>query len=134
METEFERKVAALLKREPRYRGEAYFFIADAVNFTVSEQKKSGHVSAAQLLDGIRKFAGQKFGVVAADVLAEWGMADESDAGEVVYLLIGAGLLRASEDDRREDFDTGRPLFPPPPVCRVVRRKSDELPLIDREG
>ncbi|MCI5778237.1 MAG: hypothetical protein MR051_00205 [Lentisphaeria bacterium] len=131
MESEFDRKVAGLLKREPRYQAEAYHFVAEAVNFTAEQQKRRGHVSAAQLLDGIRKFAAEKFGAVAEAVLTEWGVKSESDAGTIVYLLIEVGLLRASEEDRPEDFDTGNQLFPRRTGCRTVRRKSDELPFID---
>ena len=131
MEKEFDRKVALLLDKEPRYASEAYYFVAEAVNFTVSSRKCRGHVSALQLLEGIRKFAGEKFGVAGEAVLNTWGMKTASDAGEVVYLLIGVGLLKASEDDRREDFNTGETIFPKSPVLRCVRRRSDKLPFID---
>ncbi len=131
METEFDRKVAVLLERDPRYASEAYYFVAEAVNFTVGRKKGQGHVSAAQLLDGIRDFAREKFGVAGEAVLNEWGVKNSSDAGEIVYLLIGVGLLKASEDDRREDFDTGNALFPKIQQIRCVRRKSDSLPFID---
>lgn len=131
MESEFDRKVAALVKKEPRYRPEAYYFVAEAVNFTVARREQAGHVSAAELLDGMRDFAAGKYGVVGQIVLNDWGLITEADAGEAVYLLIGVGLLRASEDDRPEDFATGRPLFPRLPMFRAVRRKSDVLPFID---
>ncbi len=131
METEFDRKVANLLEKDPRYASEVYYFIAEAVNFTVRRKKGHGHVSAAQLLEGIREFAREKFGVAGEAVMKSWGMKNASDAGEIVYLLIGAGLLKASESDRREDFNTGETLFPKLPLIRSVRRKSDVLPFID---
>lgn len=131
METEFDRKVSVLLERDPRYASEAYYFVAEAVNFTVRRKKGQGHVSAVQLLDGIRDFSREKFGAAGEAVLDSWGLKKCSDAGEVVYLLIGVGLLKASEDDRREDFDTGEVLFPKRPQIRSVRRKSDVLPFID---
>jgi uncharacterized repeat protein (TIGR04138 family) len=131
METEFDRKVAVLLDKEPRFHREVYCFIAEAVNFTVSKKKVRGHVSAAQLLDGIREFAVFKYGTVADIVMAQWGLSMEADAGKVVYLLIGVRLLSASEDDRPEDFNTGKPLFGKVPQIRSVRRKSDNWPCID---
>ena len=131
MESEFDRKVAALVKKEPRYQSEAYYFVSEAVNFTVARLERSGHVSAGELLDGIRDFTLGKFGAVGSIVLNDWGLIAEADAGEVVYLLIGVGLLRASEDDRPEDFNTGRPLFLKLPTYRSVRRRSDVLPFID---
>lgn len=130
MESEFDRKVALLLTRENRFPADAYRFISEAVAFTVSHLDKRRHVTAAELLDGIREFALEKFGAVAASVMSSWGVVKEDDAGTVVYLLIGVGLLRASEDDSPEDFQTGRPLFPDCPAIRMVRRKSDQLPFI----
>ncbi|MBO5668176.1 MAG: hypothetical protein J6S43_03530 [Lentisphaeria bacterium] len=131
MESEFDRKVALLMARDPRFAGEAYYFISEAVAFTVSKLKSRRHVSAVELLDGIRQFAVTKYGAVAAEVMKHWGMVKEDDAGEVVYLLIGAGLLRASESDSPDDFRTGKLLIPAAPVIRCVRRKSDKLPFID---
>ena len=131
MESEFERKIAMIAAREPRFDIESYGFISEAVAFTVSRLARKRHVSAAELLDGVREFAAVKFGAVASQVLASWGMTHESHVGEIVYLLIGGGLLRESEDDSPEDFNTGRPLFPQLPRIRTVRRKSDQLPFID---
>ncbi len=131
MESEFIRKVALLEAKDPRFTRDAYTFVSEAVSFTVSRLAAHRHVSAAELLDGIRDFAIGRFGAVASAVLAGWGMEKEDDAGAVVYLLIGAGLLRASESDSPDDFKTGLPLFPGLPVIRKVRRKSDKLPFID---
>lgn len=132
METEFDRKILQLLSHEPRYSSEAYYFIAEAVNFTVDKQQRQGHVSAAELLCGVREFAIRQYGVVAVNVLSSWGMHQESDVGNVVYLLIGAGLLKASEDDSPEDFDTGNELFYRQEPLKTVRIKKDTLPFIDR--
>ena len=131
MESEFDRKVALLQARESRFAADAYYFISETVTFTVSKCGTHRHVSAAELLDGIREFAAEKYGAVASLVLADWGLHTEDDAGSVVYLLIGVGLLGESEDDSPEDFQTGRVLFEKTPVIRQVRRKSDKLPFID---
>ncbi|MBQ4329963.1 MAG: hypothetical protein IJC27_09585 [Lentisphaeria bacterium] len=130
MESDFERKIALLAAREPAFPAEAFMFVSDAVEFTVSRLDRHRHVSAAELLDGMRLFAVKEYGAVASAVLESWGLKKEDDAGKVVYLLIGAGLLRASEDDSPDEFITGAPLVPPPPPIRVVRRKSDNLPFI----
>ena len=131
MESEFDRKVDQLLKKESAFSSEAYYFMSEAVNFTVDKHQRQGHVSAAELLCGIREFAGKKFGIVAEEVLASWGMISEADAGKVVFLLIGVGLLRASEDDSPEDFNTGNPLFSSPETFDFSGRKKDSLPFID---
>lgn len=131
MESEFDRKVAPLLNREPRYSKDAYAFVAEAVSFSVANLPVRGHVSASELLDGIRAFAHSKFGAVSREVLISWGLEKEDDVGNVVYLLISVDLLSESEDDSQEEFNTGCDLYPKAPVIRSVRRKGDDLPYID---
>ena len=66
-----------LAEQDPRFAIDAYYFISEAVAYTVSRLSARRHVSAAELLDGIREFASAKFGVVASNVLARWGMIKE---------------------------------------------------------
>ena len=131
MESEFDRKVSQLLERDSRFDRSVYSFTSEAVAFTVSALSRRRHVSAAELLEGFRAFAVKTYGAVAGSVMESWGVKKEDDVGTVVYQMIEAGLLRASEEDSPEDFRTGRDLFPPAPVIRTVRRKSDKLPMID---
>ena len=131
METEFDRKLSQLLIQEKRFPEDAYRFVSDAVAYTVSQLTARRHVSAAELLDGIRGFAVSEYGAVAGAVMSGWGLKREDDVGTVVYLLIDAGLLRASENDSPADFCTGDPLIPEVPVLREVSRQSDKLPFID---
>lgn len=114
MQSEFERKIQDLVVADPRYDAEAYRFVSAAVNFTVGRLKEHRHVSARELLDGAVEFACREFGALAGEVLREWGIRTASDLGEIVYLLIGVGLLSASPEDRREDFDAPFPWFPAP--------------------
>ena len=131
MESDFDRKVALLLAKDYRYNVKAYRFVAEAVTYTVARCEKHRHVSGHELLDGVRELAAERFGRVADLVLSEWGLQQDDDVGEVVYLLIGVGLLGESEDDSPEDFKTGENIFSELPAIRNVRRKSDKLPVID---
>ena len=38
-------------------------------------------------------------------VLNSWGLRTTGDFGEIVYNLIGIGMMKKSKTDRREDFD-----------------------------
>ena len=131
MESEFDRKLAVLLSREKRFPEDAYRFVSNAVAYTVSQLSARRHVSAMELLDGIRDFAVSEYGAVAGAVMNDWRLITEDDVGTVVYLLIDAGLLRASENDSPTDFCTGRRLIPEAVVLQEVRCKSDVLPFID---
>ncbi len=113
-EAEINAKLAAILRREPRFAIEAYEFVSNAVSYTVARLPAHRHVSALELLGGVHDFAQEEFGVLAWEVLQEWGIRNASDVGRIVYLLIDTGLLSASEEDAPEDFDVDFALAEPP--------------------
>ena len=127
-----EKKIAGLIDEEPRYEAAAYRFVADAVTFTVDRLDSHRHVSARELLAGVRDFAKQQYGVLAEEVLGSWGLRSANDVGTVVYLLIGVGLLAASPDDHPEDFNCGFQLFDAPPAEKESSAGTKKaLPKID---
>ena len=66
--------------------------------------KPKHHVSGPQLLEGIRQFALQEFGLMARVVFHQWGIRRTDDFGEIVFNLIEAELMSKTPGDRREDF------------------------------
>ena len=99
------RATAELRLSYPNYTVESYQFISDAVAYTVGKLEAHRHVSAAELLEGIREYAFSEYGVVAPQVLNTFGLRHARNVGEVVYLLISVNLLSASPDDSPEDFN-----------------------------
>jgi uncharacterized repeat protein (TIGR04138 family) len=108
--------IIQLLKRDPRYKIDAYQFVRDALAYAqeelgmgqASEAEATGsepHLTGQQLCEAIRRFALEQFGLLARVVLGNWGVRSTSDFGEIVYNLIDVGLMKKSETDRREDFD-----------------------------
>ncbi len=65
------------------------------------------HVSAQELLEGIRVYALQEYGPMALTVLQSWGLTCTEDIGEVVFNLVESGKLGKTESDRKEDFANG---------------------------
>ncbi len=122
-------RLARFAAIESRYRPQACDFTVRAVEVTVARLKKPRHLTAVELLDGIAEFARGEFGVFDAEVFDAWGVKSPSDFGNIVYSLIGAGMLSAGENDRREDFDIERPLTLPPE--RPHRKATAEIPKID---
>ena len=102
---ELEMRIDAILERDGRYRVEAYHFIIAALNFTMQRLGKEQHVSAAELLDGVREFGVDQFGPLTRTVFNHWGIARSSQFGDIVWNLIDAGVLGKRNQDRREDFD-----------------------------
>ena len=127
-----EKKIAGLIDEEPRYEAAAYRFVADAVTFTVDRLGSHRHVSARELLAGVRDYAKQQYGVLAGEVLDSWGLRSANDVGTVVYLLTGVGLLAASPDDHPEDFNCDFPLYDVPQAAEEnAAATAKTLPKID---
>ncbi len=104
MAEDFEEKLDALLKRDPRYGHDAYLFVFEGLRYTLKNLGVQRHVSGQELLEGIRAHALDQFGGLAPLVLSEWGVRKTDDFGEIVFNLVDHGLMGKTEHDSREDF------------------------------
>jgi uncharacterized repeat protein (TIGR04138 family) len=98
------RAVEQILSKDKRYKFEVYPFVLTALNFTLHRLKVSRHVTAKELLDGIRDYAREQFGPMARTVFEYWNVFSTEDFGNVVFNLIDAGLLKKTPEDKIEDF------------------------------
>lgn len=108
----FQEMVELMTREFPRFDGQVYYFLREALDFTIKlfEKPLEGpgrHVSGTELLDGIRKFALQEYGPIAKTVLNRWGIHRCEDFGEVVFIMVEKGVLGKTDEDRREDFSGG---------------------------
>jgi uncharacterized repeat protein (TIGR04138 family) len=55
--------------------------------------------------EAVRRLALRQYGLLAATVLAHWGIRSTSDVGEIVYNMIATGDLEKTPSDSRSDFD-----------------------------
>ena len=112
-----------LLQDDPRYKLEAYQFVRDALSFAQevlglgkgeeqdeatpleSEPLAEPHLSRQQLCEAVRQYSIEQFGYMAQMVLNNWGIESTGDVGEIVYNLIRIGLMKKTDNDRREDFE-----------------------------
>jgi len=111
--------ILQLLKKDPRYKLEAYQFVREALDYAQhalgmgsGKPVKSGeepppeaHLTGQQLCEAIRRYALDQYGYMAKIVLNSWGVQSTGDFGEIVYNLIEIKEMRKSEADRRQDFD-----------------------------
>ena len=94
-----------LTRRDPRYRPEAYHFMFEALDFTLSTRSGARrHVSGPEIMEGVRRLALEQFGFLARSVFRHWGATRTDDFGEIVFNLIAVDLLQKTADDRKEDF------------------------------
>ena len=89
----------------PNYTLESYQFVSNAVSCTIAKLTAHRHISAAELLVGIRDYARERYGAVAPLVMEQLGLRTARNVGEVVYLLISVNLLAASPEDSPDDFN-----------------------------
>lgn len=108
-EADFKERVQRIIDQDPRYRLEAYEFVAKAVGYTVKRIKEADpeagkHISGQQLCEGCRDLARQQYGSLAIEVLADWGVTRTDDIGSLVFNLVNHGMLGVSEKDSPQDF------------------------------
>lgn len=101
-----------ILNEDPRYTLDAYHFLRESLDFTskMLDKPKTGisrHVSGAELLDGIRKYALQEYGPMAKTVLNTFGITKSEDFWHIISNLINMGILGCTPDDSIHDFENG---------------------------
>ena len=136
----FEEAVAQIRKEDPRYAPEAYHFIREALDFTTRSLKKptkgpGRHVSAAELLEGIRQYALKEYGPLAMTVLQAWGIRQCADFGQIVFNLVNKKFLGKTDADSVHDFDRGydfatafrAPFAPEQKKCKSAPKRGATL-------
>lgn len=106
---QFEQSVQRILGRDRRFDPQAYFFVKEALDFTLQRVigengGQARHVSGRELLEGFRDCALQQFGPMASTLMEEWGVRCCQDVGDMVFLLIEEQVFGKQDSDRREDF------------------------------
>ena len=105
-----EEKIQSVRRRDRRFSRNAYYFVLDALDYTMSHlgrEQLSGedrHVGGKELRAGIKDYAAEQFGPMAALVFERWGVRGPGDFGEIVFNLIDAELLSRRPTDSRLDF------------------------------
>jgi len=94
----------AIRSGESPYREEAYLFLLEALEFTLSGLERPRHVDGRELLDGIRRLAIQRFGPTSRMVFEHWGLRSTEDFGRIVFMLIDHGVLSKTAADSIDDF------------------------------
>lgn len=104
----FDDALDKVVASDPRFDRAAYLFLRDALDYTLKPRKKApgqpGHVSGAQLLEGLRQHALKTFGPMVPTVFEYWGIRGTEDFGTIVFNLVEVGILGKTETDSIEDF------------------------------
>ena len=107
----YKNAVFTAARRNPRHPPDAYYFINDAVSYTVNKNAKenknlvSHHVKGPELIKGVLEFAVMQYSFMAPEVFRYWDIKSGLDIGHIVFAMIRCGILSASKDDAIADFD-----------------------------
>ena len=92
------------------FHPQAYLFTTDALSEAQTacgrDQKSEtgGHVSARELLEGIRSLGQRRFGMMATTVFRHWGISSTADIGRIVFEMIELGDMKKTDNDQFDDF------------------------------
>ncbi|MEM1058868.1 MAG: Minf_1886 family protein [Verrucomicrobiota bacterium] len=108
----FSEVVTDICARDDRFDAEAYTFIREGLDHTLKNLKRKGqganrHVSGQELLHGLKDYALYEYGPMAKMVLNSWGVTRCEHFGDIVFNLVGGGVLGKTDTDRPEDFKNG---------------------------
>ena len=98
------KKIDSLVRKDRRYKPEAFLFVLAALHYTVSSFPETRHVTGQELLGGIRLYALDQFGPLTTQVFEYWGVTCTEDFGHIVFLLVTVKLLGKTAEDSIEDF------------------------------
>jgi uncharacterized repeat protein (TIGR04138 family) len=106
----FEEAVERITREDGRYAPDAYHFVREALDdsaklFRRPARGRARHVTGKELLEAFRRRALSEFGPMARRVLKTWGLDRTEDVGEIVFNLVGFGVLGKTPEDSRADFE-----------------------------
>ena len=106
---QFEQSVVSILKRDKRFDPHAYFFLKDALDYTLKQIAETNngqarHVTGPELLAGFRDCALEQFGPMASTLMSEWSVRKCQDVGDMVFHLIEEQVFGKQDSDKKEDF------------------------------
>src|SRR4051812_40922971 len=135
----FDEAIDQVLARDTRFDRAAYHFLRDALDFTLKMRKKTcgtqGHITGAQLLEGLRQHALKSFGPMVTTVFEYWGVSRTEDFGAMVFSLVEVGIFGKTESDSIEDFKNAYTFhdafvapFQPRPWVAAARKIKVDVP------
>lgn len=110
---DFNEVIRTIREEDSRYARGAYYFLRQALDYSLKELHKRGqldrtnHLTGQQLLEGIRLYALDQYGPMARTVMENWGIKECSDFGNIVFNLVECRVLGKTEEDSPEDFSRG---------------------------
>jgi uncharacterized repeat protein (TIGR04138 family) len=92
--------------RNSGYPQEAFLLVIGAMHFAGMGKGPGTRVSARDVCDGLREYAPLRLGGIrdALLTMAAWNIRRSEDVGRIIFRMVEAGRLRASDGDSEDDF------------------------------
>lgn len=110
----FDNTVEKIVKENPKYGKGAYYFVREALEFTIKNQtpedilqQTTHHISGDKLLEGIREYTLLQYGPMSMTVFDRWNIKNCEDFGHIVFKLVDYGVLGKTDKDTLADFKNG---------------------------
>ncbi len=100
-----------IARTDGRYDVRALKFVYEGLAGTIEKLRQNEdaehprHITGQELAWGLADLAMQRWGRLANMVLAQWGVRQTRDFGEIVYLMIAHEWMTSQETDTIDDFD-----------------------------
>lgn len=100
-----------IARDDGRYDARALKFVYEGLATTIEKLRQNEdadhprHITGQELAWGLAEVAMQRWGRLAAMVLAQWGVRTTRDFGEIVYLMISREWMTSQDTDTIDDFN-----------------------------
>ena len=100
-----------IARDDGRYDARALKFVYEGLAVTIEKLRQNEdadhprHITGQELAWGLAEAAMQRWGRLAALVLAQWGVRTTRDFGEIVYLMITREWMTSQDTDTIDDFN-----------------------------
>ncbi len=93
-----------------KYPVDAFIFVREGLQYTIRKLGKISqggckHITGRQLCYGLKDYAIHKWGLLALTVLKQWNIKTTRDFGNIVFMMVDAGWMAKTDEDKIEDFD-----------------------------
>lgn len=105
--------ISKSVRRGTKFPPAAYQFLFNALRHTqehlgrtrrAEAESDEAHISGPELLDGVRDYALQQYGLLTQAVFRAWGIHATEDIGRMVFDLVERGEMRKTDRDSPTDF------------------------------
>lgn len=104
MNEQFYQQIKIVIDKDKRYSPDAYEFLMQTLYYAQGKNRRKGHLTGKELLEGFKELAYEQFGPMALTVLNHWGIYTTDDVGELVFNLVENKILSKTDSDTKEDF------------------------------